>query len=143
MKQEAGLQSYIRPVVQASIPRRDSRRKEHPRVRALAGARNLQRGRYAEVTAGLHESPGIIAPLGIVEVHCQEAATVVLQQRIDADGVAAGEVVVEGLVGQRDQQPMAAVGALDPRLFADTRTPLVGACGRIAGLARFASQRTG
>lgn len=122
----------------ARVTRGDSRRKEHPHVRALAGARDLQRGRYAEVTAGLHEGPGITAPLGIVEVHRQEVATVVLQQGIDADGVAAGEVVVEGLIGQWDQQPMMAIGALDPRLLADARTPFVSTRGRIAGLARFA-----
>jgi hypothetical protein len=42
-------------------------------------------------------------PVGLVEVHCEEVATVVGQQRIHADGVAAGEVVVQCLLGQRDQ----------------------------------------
>ncbi len=45
------------------------------------------------------------------------------KQRIDADGVLTGQMVVENRIRQRDQQPVATVPALDARLFADTGTP--------------------
>jgi hypothetical protein len=54
------------------------------------------------------------------------------------DGVAAREMVVQRLVGQRDQLPMAAVGALDAGLLADACAPFVGTRRRVAARAGLA-----
>jgi hypothetical protein len=42
----------------------------------------------------LHEGPGIFSPLGFVEIDGEKIAGIVLQQRIDADCVLAGKMVV-------------------------------------------------
>ena len=120
----------------AGIASRHPPSEKHPGVRALAGARNLQRRRHAQLVTGLDERTGILSPLGLVEIDCQEIAGVVLQQRIDADRVLAGQVVVDHRIRQRDQRAVAAVPALDARLLADTGPPLVGAGRRVARLAR-------
>lgn len=108
---------------------------KHPGVCALTGARNLQRGGHAEFVTGLHECTGIVPPFRLVEVDREEIAAVVFQQRIHPDRVLTGQVVVDHRIGQRNQQTIAAVPALDTRLLADTSAPFVGTRGHVAGLA--------
>lgn len=62
-------------------------------------------------------------------------AGVAFQQRIDADGVLTGQMVVDHRIGQRLQDAVSAVATLDARLFADARAPLVGAGRGVARLA--------
>ena len=55
---------------------------------------------------------GIVLPatgfrFGLVEVDRQEIASVVFQQRINADRVLTGQMVVNHSIGQRDQQAVA------------------------------------
>jgi hypothetical protein len=52
--------------------------------------------------------------------------------------VPTSKVVIDDLVGQRYQQAMAAVGTFDPGFLTNTRSPLVGTSGRIAGFASLA-----
>ena len=105
---------------------------------AVARARDFDRDRNAQLATRMCEGLCIAAPIGVVEIDSQEMAGIVGQQRIDADGVTAGKMVVEGLVSQWYQEPVAAVGALDARLLANACAPFVGTRGRIAGLARLA-----
>jgi hypothetical protein len=114
------------------VARGDPAGEEHPRMRALSRARDLQRCRHAELAAGAHEGASVLAPLRVVEVHGQEVAAVVLQQRIDADSVAAGQVVVDDGLIERQELPVGTVGALDGRLGAHAGPPLVGASRAVA-----------
>ncbi len=54
-------------------------------------------------------------------------AGVILQQWINTDGVLADQMVVEHRVGYWDQQPTAAIAALDAWLFINIGAPLIGA----------------
>ena len=92
----------------AEAPRlrgRERLREEHPDVRALAGARDLHVGGHRELRADLAEGRDVTAPCGLVEVERQEVAALVGEEGIDADRVAAGEVVVQHLVCDREQCP--------------------------------------
>lgn len=104
---------------------------------AIAGTRNFQCDRYTQLATRLGEGLRIGAPVSIVEVHCEEVAAVIGQQRIYADGVVAGKMIVDRLVGQRDQPPLAAVRALDAWLLAHAGAPLVGTDRRVTTLAGF------
>ncbi|NML17365.1 hypothetical protein HHL10_20535 [Azohydromonas sp. G-1-1-14] len=81
-------------VIGGQARRGDLAGKEHPRARASPRAPDLQRRWHAQRPAGALDGAGVLAPLGFIEVHGREVAAVVLQQRIDANGVAAGQVVV-------------------------------------------------
>src|SRR5690606_18840220 len=102
---------------------------------AIAGPRDFQRSRNTQLFAGPHERSRVVAPVGLVEVDSQKIAGVILQQRIDAYCVLAGQMVVDHRIGQWDQQAIAAIAAFDARLFADTGAPLIGAGWCVARLA--------
>ncbi|OIQ72318.1 hypothetical protein GALL_460570 [mine drainage metagenome] len=120
----------------ADIACRHAAGEEHPGMGALTGSRNLQRRRHAQLSARLHEGPRVVPPIRLVEIDGQEAAAVVLQQRVHPDRVLAGQVLVDHRVRQRDKQAMAAIAALDARLVAHTGAPLIRAGRRVARLAR-------
>ena len=61
-------------------------------------------------------------------------AALVKQEGIDADRAAAGEMVLQDLVGEGEQHPVRALGALDPGFAAEGAIPLVRAGGRVARL---------
>ena len=61
----------------------------------LYRARNFQRGRHTELVAGLHERSRVIPPFRLVEIDGKEVAAVVLHQRIDADRVLTGQMVLD------------------------------------------------
>jgi hypothetical protein len=46
----------------------------------------------------LHEGPSIFFPLGFVEIDGEKIAGIVLQQRIDANGMLAGKMVVQDCI---------------------------------------------
>ena len=117
------------------IPRRYRIGEKHPGVRALAGAGNLQRRGHTQFGAGQDEGLGILAPIGLVEIDRQEMAGVALQQRIDADCVLTGQMVVDHRIGQWQQHALGAIATLDARLLTDARAPLVGAGRGVARLA--------
>ena len=85
----------------------------------------------------------ILAPAGLVEIDGQEEARLVLKHRIDAGdkrlalGVAARQVPTNHFVSHRKESTVGTVGAFDARLLADASHPLVGAGGRVTGLAGF------
>jgi len=72
----------------------------------------------------------------LYEIYGEEIASVVLQQRIDANCMLAGQMVEDDRVGQRNQHSVTTVPAFDARFFADTGTPLIGAGRRATGLGR-------
>jgi hypothetical protein len=63
----------------ACVARRDLASEEDPRMGTMTGARDFKRNRYAQLLAGHCEGPGIVLPLGLVEVDREEVAGVVLQ----------------------------------------------------------------
>ena len=79
----------------AGVTGRHPAGEEYPSVRAIPGAGNLQGNGHAQLVARLHEGAGILSPLGFVEIDGEEMAGVILQQRIDADRVLAGQMVVD------------------------------------------------
>ena len=99
--------------------------KKDPGVSTVAGAGNLQRCRNAEFPAGLHESLGILPPVGLIEVSREKIAAVIAQERVDADGLFSGQMVVDHLIGHRQQLALVAVTAFHPGLVADAGLPLV------------------
>ncbi len=82
----------------AGITRRHPASEKHPDVRPFAGSRNLERRRDTEFGTRLHESPGIFSPLGFVEIDGEKMTGIVLQQRIDADCVLTGQMVVQDCI---------------------------------------------
>lgn len=118
-----------------SVTRRHSLGEEDPDVGAIPGAGNLERGWHPQLGAGSAERPCFIAPVGFVEIDGEKMTSVVGVERINADGVLASQMVIDNRVGQRDELAMAAIRALDARLLANARSPFVGACRAIAGLA--------
>ena len=84
------------------------------------------------------ERRDVAPPLGLVEVEREEAAGLVGQQWVDADRVPAREMVADHRVGDGEQLPVGAVGALDLGLAAQGAIPLVSARRRVAGPARLA-----
>ena len=83
---------------------------------AVARARDLQREGDAKIAARLCKGLCILASVRIVEIHRDEMATVIGQQRLHADGVATGKVFVNCLIYQWQQRAVAAVCAFDAGL---------------------------
>ena len=77
-----GFGQQVRPE-SASLRGRDRTVEEDPDVSSVAGARAFERGRYAHAATCRKEGLGIFPPAGLVEVDRQEAAGLVLEQRVD------------------------------------------------------------
>ena len=107
--------------------------KEYPGMRTVPRAGYLQRSRNGQLPAGLHEGAGILPPVSLVKINRQKKARVISEERVDANGLFSGEMIVEDLVGDRQELPLGAIAAFDPGLVADTRPPLVAAGRSIAG----------
>lgn len=101
--------------------------KKEPDMRAVTGARNLQRRRNIQFSAGLHKGHDILAPVGLVEIGRQKIAAVIGQKRIDADSLFPGQMVVNHLIGHRQQLALTAVAAFDAGFVADAGLPLIAA----------------
>src|SRR3972149_355698 len=92
-----------------------------------------------QTPAGVEKCGGIRSPLGLVEIGGQEAARVVLEERVHAGdkrlarGIAAGEVPADDVLGHREEPLVRAPAALDAGLLADATPPLARAGGGVAG----------
>ena len=123
----------------SSRRRRDRVREEDPQVAAVAGARPFQRRRHPQRPTGRQEHGNVAVPGLLVEVDGQEPAGLVGQHGVYADGEVASvrtpalEVAGDHLGGHRYERLVRALAALDPGLVADSRHPLVGAGGGVAG----------
>ncbi|MNR09115.1 hypothetical protein D3C85_1253050 [compost metagenome] len=73
------------------------------------------------------KSRDIFTPIGLVKIHRQEVAGVVWQQRVNADDNISGQMLVEHLIGQRQELAERAISALDPWLLTHTGSPFIGA----------------
>ena len=103
---------------------------------AIARTRPFEGCRYSLRPAGFQEC-GRIPPPGVsVEVGSEEPATVVAQHGIDAERMAPAQMPGDRLVRDRQESLIGACNALDARLPAEARRPLIGTDRRIAGLAR-------
>ncbi len=113
----------------------DRLREEEPDVGPIPGARAFDCGLQADGPASLDEGSDIFRPGLLVEVGGKEPGGLVFQHRVDADDVAAVEVVEDDLVGDRQELAAHAFPALDPLAVAqgaDAERPEVAADGRIA-----------
>ena len=86
---------------------------------------------------------GILPPVSLIEIKRQKGAPVVAQERIDADGLLPGQMVIDHLIGHGQQLALVAIATFHPGLVADARFPLVTAGWCIAGrsLGRFPALR--
>ena len=114
---------------------RDRLSEEDPQVGAAARARDLHIGRRPSLFAGRQHDGNVATPFGLVEVQHEEAAGLVWPQWVDADRLAAGEVITNDAIGERQQRAVRAGRTLHPRLGANRAIPLFGAGRRVTGLA--------
>jgi len=144
------IESNIRPALHrlrqqmrsepSSQPGRDCTVEEDPDVSSATGARAFERGSYARAATCRKEGLGIFAPAGLVEVDRQEAAGLVLEQRVDPCDerlpVASHprQMPPNDFIGHRKKAPMRASRTLDVRLITDSPHPFMGARGQVAGL---------
>ncbi len=80
----------------------------------------------------LRECADVVLPGRFVEVHGDEPTRVVGQERIDASGVLAAQVVGDDSVVDRDERLVRALAALDLGFLTDAPHPFVGASRRVA-----------
>src|SRR6056297_940935 len=99
--------------------------KKDPDVCPITGAGNFQRCRDVKLPAGLHEGLGILLPVSFVKVSREEIAAVIGKQRKDADGLFARQMVVDQLIGYRQQLALAAVSTFHSWFMADAGLPLI------------------
>ena len=101
---------------------------------AVTGSRPFDRRWDAEIPTRFGEGAHILAPGLPVEVHGQEPAGVVLEQRVEPQHVAALQVTEELGVVERQERLVRAFTAADPRLLTHAAHPLVCARGCVAPL---------
>ena len=63
----------------------DGLRNENPDMAAITGSRAFEGRGYALGRAGLKNRQGVRGPILLVEIGCEEPASLVRQQRVDAD----------------------------------------------------------
>jgi len=83
--------------------------------------------------AGRRKSRGILLPLAIVEIRCQELTGVVIEERIKADDMDPCQMIIDNLICQGHKLPMPTGGTLHARLFANSFSPFILADRRVAG----------
>ena len=88
----------------------------------VAGARALQVGGHSVTAADLKIRHGVQLPAFLVEVAGQEPAGVVLEQREYPDGLVAGQVVMDDLVGQGQVLARLAFAQAPRRIFAGSES---------------------
>ena len=94
------------------------RGEEEPDVGTITRAGTFDGMRNAFGVAGLSERRDVVLPLALVEIHGEEPAVLVLEHRVDPDYVAALEMIVDGLLGHRDECLVRTLAALDLALVA-------------------------
>ena len=115
--------------------------KKQPNMRALTGARPLQRERDAVCAADIRDGAGAVLPVGVVEVQRQQIAGLVRQHRVQADDIAPlrvppGQVTVDCCVVQRAQHAVGTFGARHTSFLTQAGLPFVGADRAVATFLR-------
>src|SRR5688572_4612194 len=104
---------------------------------SVAASRPLQRRWQVQVTTRLKNRLRVLPPVCLIQVNCQEKASLVSQHWVNAHdeiaprAVLSGEMPADHFVGNRQEMLMCAGTALDPRFFANARHPFVGTSGRV------------
>src|SRR6185437_8887345 len=110
---------------------------------AIAGSRPLKGRGHALGLTSLQHGQGVSRPALLVKIGGRKPAGLVRKQRINtrheiatraACALAAAQMLLDDVVGDRDEGLMRAFPAFDLGLAAYPLNPLVGARGRIAGL---------
>ena len=109
---------------------------ENPDMPAVARTRAFESRRHILRATGVKKGARVPPPTRFVEVGGEKPAGVVRKHGIDADRVAAAQMLVDCLVRHLPERLVGTGAALDARLAADAGRPLVGADRRIARLAR-------
>mgnify|MGYP003339919884 CR=1 FL=1 len=105
---------------------------------AATRPRSLQRGVELQSPTRLQERRRVVLPVGLVEVGGEEVARFVWEQRVHAGDerlvmlVFAREMPANHVIRYGQKATVRALGALDPRLFADATDPLVRAGRRVS-----------
>jgi len=94
-------------------------------VRTVPRSGTLDRRVKAEALGGLTKRSDVRLPVSLVEVHGKQPTGLVFEERIDTNDMSALEMIEKHLWGDRDEGLMGTVPALDSRLLADPRNPLV------------------
>ena len=97
---------------------------------------DIQRAGHVQALTALNKSAGVVPPIRFVKVHGQKITAVIVEQRIDTNGVFACQMVVDDGVGEGFQQAVVAVAAFDAGFLANPGAPFVAAGRGVAGLAR-------
>ena len=104
-------------------------------MRSVPRPRTLRRRRHSALSTDGGERRGIVGPIRVVEVDCQEPAGLVLQEREYADRLSAAQVAVHSFIGQRDQVARPAVNLLAlVWLGRRQRLPVMPSLRRVTGL---------
>ena len=122
-------------------PARQTRRyslvEEQPNVSAVSRSRTFERSGDSPPGTDCEIGGCVLTPPLAVEIDHQKVTAFIEQHGIEAHRerlaviVCARQVPTHHSVGDGEEPPVGAVGALDLRLFAHARSPLVGTCGRI------------
>ncbi len=98
----------------AARMRPPGRTEEDPRVPTLAVAGALDGHGRPELVARLNECRDVLLPAELVEVHREEPAGLVGEQRVDSDDATAGEMPADHLVGHGKVGWLRVGGSLEP-----------------------------
>ena len=104
---------------------------------AISGTRAFDRNRHPGGPACFAKRSRIGHPVALVEIRREKPAGLVHEQGVDADDMAALQVILNHPVGDREERLVRALPAAHPRLLADTSNPFVAAGGCVASAACF------
>lgn len=113
----------------------DRRCEEYPHVRAVARTRAFESRRDIPLTARFHKRPGVFSPGLLIEINGEKPTGFVNQQRVYANRDPAGQVIVYGLICQRQELTCLPVAFLPFRFRERTqRIPIAPASRGISSL---------
>jgi hypothetical protein len=84
-------------------------------VSAISGARSLNGGWNPDLPAGLDEGTDVIDPRAFVEIHSEEPARLIGEERIDAHDVSTRQMADYGRVVKWNECLVRAIAAFDLR----------------------------
>ena len=105
---------------------------EEPDVCSVARPGALDREVDTLSPACFDEGAHVLPPLCLVEVHGEKPASLILQHRVDPDHVVSFEMIVDGLLGHRDERLVRTLATLDATFVAQAADPFIAACWRVA-----------
>jgi hypothetical protein len=88
----------------AGIQRAHRAVKKHPGVRPIAGPGAFDRDRNSKPPAHLSKRPRINHPGFLVKIGRKKLASFIGQKRVNSEGLFAGHVVANGIIGQRQKR---------------------------------------